>query len=838
MKNIARSGFGIFAMFALSLMQCLGVTVQKSELQRADRWAAAKFTGEVKPGTPENFLIVEAYYAGSLDMGFAQDFEKNGHRGRPLRINANDYASGLFMGNAEAVAVHLTTPAKTLDAVIGLDGRSNQCGGSNQQQQFQIEVDHKVVFQSQTLEVGQAPVPVHVDLKEAKTFTLRNGSGPQWCKEAIWADAKVIFADGSQLSLGDLPVGEAAAGPDQALPFSFVYGGRPSSELLKSWKKTSSTKTLDGGLMEHQITFSDPETGLIATWIGKTYRDYPVVEWTVYFENSGSVASPILEKIRAVDTSFERRNYGEFNLHHFRGSPSQATDFEPFQTELAKGSTLRLATSGGRPTDKAMCYFNLEEQQQGVIVALGWPGQWDADFIRDSGRTVRLQAGQELTHFKLQPGEKVRSPLVALLFWNGDWIRGQNLWRKWMLAYNVPHFSDGTIQPHLAGTSAYWTNVMADGNEENQKLFINRYRAAGIKLDFWWMDAGWYINDGSWVNTGTWKIDLQRFPNGLRPVTDLAHSMGLQTIVWFELERATRDSALWKEHPDWLLKDLLYEKRGFRLLNLGLPDVQRWVVDLLDRYITEQGIDVYRIDFNIEPLAFWRNNDTPDRQGMTEMRYVEGFLWYLDELKKRHPKLVIDTCASGGRRDDLETLRRAVPMHRTDYNDEPVGSQNIGFGSSFWVPYSGGPDLARDDYVFRSAWSPQTYVAWDVRKSNLDFDWMRKAVAQWRSVAPDMLGDFYPLLPYNSTDTAWMAWQFDNDEKEKGFLQAFRRENSAVAEVRLKLHGLDPGSQYQLTNLDTQSSETHSGAELTSIGLSVEMQKKASSQVIVYHKVP
>ena len=838
MKNVVRSGFGIFAIFALSLMECFGVTVQKSELQRAGRWATAKFTGEMKPGTPESFLVVEAYYTGFEHMGFAQDFEKNSHLGRPLRINTNDYASGLFMGNAEAVAVHLTATAKSLGAVIGLDGRSNQCGGSNQQQKFLVEVDHKIVFQSETLEVGKAPVPIHVDLRGANVFTLRNAAGHQWCKEAVWANAKVILQDGSQLSLGELPVGQAVAGPDQEPPFSFVYGGRPSSELLKLWKKTSSTKTLDDSRVEHQISFSDPDTGLIVTWIGKSYRDYPVVEWTVYFENSGSVDTSILEKIRAIDTNFERRDYGEFNLHHFRGSPSQTTDFEPFQTELTKDSTLQLATSGGRPTDKAMCYFNLEEQQQGVILALGWPGQWDADFIRDSDRTVRLRAGQELTHFKLHPGEKVRSPLVALLFWNGDWIRGQNLWRKWMLVYNVPHFSDGMIQPHLAGTSAYWTNVMADGNEENQKLFVTRYRAAGIKLDFWWMDAGWYINNGSWVNTGTWKIDPQRFPRGLRPVTDLAHSMGLQTIVWFELERVTRDSALWKEHPDWLLTDPLHERAGNRLLNLGLPGVRQWVVDLIDRYITEQGIDVYRIDFNIEPLAFWRDNDAPDRQGITEIRYVEGFLGYLDELKKRHPNLVIDTCASGGRRDDLETLRRAVPMHRSDYNGEPVGDQNIGFGLALWVPYSGGPALSRDNYVFRSSWSPQIYLAWDVRRADLDYDWIRKAVAQWRSVAPDMLGDYYPLLPYNPTNNAWMAWQFDNQERREGFVQAFRRENSATTEVRLTLHGLDPDSKYRVTNLDTQSSETHSGAELTSLGLSVEMPEKASSQVIAYHKLP
>ena len=159
-------------------------------------------------------------------------------------------------------------------------------------------------------------------------------------------------------------------------------------------------------------------------------------------------------------------------------------------------------------------------------------------------------------------------------------------------------------------------------------------------------------------------------------------------------------------------------------------------------------------------------------------------------------------------------------------------------GWLFGFLYSGGPDLSRDNYVFRSAWSPQVYLAWDMRRTDLDYDWMRKAVAQWRSVAPDMLRDYYPLLPYSPTNDAWMAWQFDNQEKGEGFVQAFRRENSATTGVRLPLHGLDHDSKYTVTNLDKQSSETYSGAELTSVGLAIKMPEKPSSQVIVYHKLP
>ena len=131
--------------------------------------------------------------------------------------------------------------------------------------------------------------------------------------------------------------------------------------------------------------------------------------------------------------------------------------------------------------------------------------------------------------------------------------------------------------------------------------------------------------------------------------------------------------------------------------------------------LTREGIDLYRQDFNIDPLAYWRANDAPDRQGLTEMRHVEGYLAYWDELRRRHPGLLIDSCASGGRRNDLETLRRAVPLLRSDYqafDGNPAyapGNQGHTYGLSSWIPYYGqGVYFTDRDYVYsvRSYLSP------------------------------------------------------------------------------------------------------------------------------------
>ena len=151
-----------------------------------------------------------------------------------------------------------------------------------------------------------------------------------------------------------------------------------------------------------------------------------------------------------MDVRWQRSRDSEFLLHHNIGSPADGTDYTPLETVLGGGATKRLGAAGGRSTNTNMSYFNLERSKDdGLIVVVGWPGQWAADFIRDVDRGLRLRAGQELTHFKLLPGEEVRTPLSVLQFWKGgDWIRSQNIWRRWMIAHNIPR-PGGKLPPPM-----------------------------------------------------------------------------------------------------------------------------------------------------------------------------------------------------------------------------------------------------------------------------------------------------------------------------------------------------------------------------------------------------
>jgi alpha-galactosidase len=614
---------------------------------------------------------------------------------------------------------------------------------------------------------------------------------------------------------------------------SFRYDGKPSEEFLQTWEFEASRETLDRGRVRYTLRHTDPVTGLAVRCEGIEYANPPVSEWTLHFKNTGEKDTPILSDIKSIDTCFRARSGAKHTLHHHTGDLCTADSYEPHESVLEPNSTKQVANTGGRPTQSAFPYFNIEWEGEGLIFVVSWAGQWAAEFIRDATDGLRLKAGQELTHFRLRPGEEVRTPLVVILRYKGGWLDGQNLWRRWMIDENLPR-PGGQLPPvpQLAACSSHQFGEMINANTDNQILFINQYLEKGIVLDYWWMDAGWYINKTGWPNTGTWEVDTNRFRGGLRPICDHAHSKGVKSLVWFEPERVTPGTWLYENHPEWLLG-----KEGEqKLFNLGLDEARAWLTNHVDDLLNKEGIDLYRQDFNMDPLPYWRANDTEDRQGITEIKHVMGYFAYWDELQRRHPNMLIDSCASGGRRNDLETLRRAVPLLRSDYIMEPVGNQCHTYALSFWFPFYGTGTSKTSSYEIRSVLCPHFIACWDMRSEDLDYPALKKLMDEWKEFAPSFMGDYYPLTPYSLANDQWIAWQFDRPG-QSGMVQAFRRAENTQESMRFPLQGLDPAAQYRIRNLEAGTETKTAGKELMEQGLLVSIPGKPSSGVWIYEPV-
>ncbi len=620
------------------------------------------------------------------------------------------------------------------------------------------------------------------------------------------------------------------------LPFSFTYGGASSGSLIGNWPNKSERKKLDAARIERIRTWTDPASGLRVRCTAVTYTDFPAVEWTVTLRNTGTKDSPVLEDIQGLSATFERGAQGEFLLHGNQGDYCAAESYEPYDITLTPGIEKHYAPPGsGKSCDgpDGWPYFNLQSPTGGTILAVGWPGQWAASFTRDQASGLRVRAGQQLTHLTLHPGEEIRTPLIALVFWSGsDLVRSQNLWRRWYSAHNLPR-TKGVAQGAIS-------QIQVDGSVGNIAS-VQATLDAGIKPDICWRDAAWYINSGgpykgndAWLNTGTWDIDPTRYPQGFRPFSDWVRLHGMQFLLWFEPERVgDPNSWLGRNHPEWLLPGSSHGPT----LDLGNPDALKWLTDHVDSMIKTQGLDWYREDMNgVGPGPAWRQHDAPDRQGMTENLYVQGHLAFWDELRRRNPGLRIDSCASGGRRNDLETMRRAVLLLRSDFQFPSMkgvveGNQAHTFGLSSWLPFQGSGCYYSDMYALRSFYLPGFGTFGNGETA-------RKAYSECAQVGPLMMADYYPLTSYSRTESEWIGWQFNRPESGTGVVQVFRRPGCKEGGRIFHLSSLDPAANYVITDLDSPGMRTATGKSLMSEGLMVEIPAAPGAAVLLYKKAP
>jgi alpha-galactosidase len=524
---------------------------------------------------------------------------------------------------------------------------------------------------------------------------------------------------------------------------------------------------------------------------------------------------------------------------------------------LSLGDTQRFAPDGGRPCDQAFPYFRLNFPQAGVTLAVGWPGQWCAAFTA-TGEKIRLQAGQEITRLRLEPGERIRTPRITVLAWEGSRERAINLWRRWYQTHILPRPLGVPLAPLLACAATDGGEEFTNANETNQLFLMDAFQQEGIHFDVWWIDAGWYpcqneAGKRRWWRTGSWSVDRDRFPNGLKPVSAHVEELHAKLLLWFEPERVHAGSWLDQQHPEWMLKRRAtgVSEDPLRLLNLGDPGCLAWLIEHLCGFIAENGVSIYRQDFNFPPLAYWRENDQPESQGMRENLHIQGYLRLWDELLRRNPGLWIDSCASGGRRNDLESMRRSVPLHYSDYG-YGEHAVKLAFQHTLlaWIPYFKETTLswdtcqAEDDlryekqvdpFSFHCAMAAMMSVALDIRRRDYDYPAAQKLIGIWRAVVDIFLrGDYYPLTPFSKSADQWMARQFDLPEEKRGVLQVIRLPTSEQDQLMLQPHAIPAHARCTFENPENGTVFMVSGEQIQNSGIQFE-QARRSGAIWFYH---
>lgn len=601
----------------------------------------------------------------------------------------------------------------------------------------------------------------------------------------------------------------------------------------------------------------------------KEYENFPAAELLPEFVCLGNEPTGIVSDVQPFGLDVPWSGDAGVTVRALSGSVHSASDFLPFSKHLSLAEDgvfeWLLEPSEGRSSAAWMPFIGVDgEEQDGLEFGIGWTGGWQCRLWLDEAG-LHVRAGMVRTNFRLLPGETLRQPSLLLWWRSGVTVRQfKTVIHRFMMEEKSPRDAQGKLYKPLLPLT------VGGGNKFPETMLRNLDYACREQLpcDVLWVDAGWngpeHLPDQArncgdqWSkHVGDWRFNPGVHPAGnLRAVSDAVHARGKRFLMWVEPERCRPGTPIAQEHPEYFLSvpDTPEKPCENLLLNLGLPEARQWVIELISRLIEENGLDIYRQDFNMDPAPYWAAADAPDRVGVTEMKHIAGLYEFWDELKRRYPNLLIDNCASGGRRLDFEMNSRSHCYCRTDFAirhrqllEQVLAMQNATLNLLPYQPFQGSettPADMYDEYGFISSICPGSVFTpndWEGGVTLREFtarenEWFRKVLGWAERMREGFCGDFYPLTePTTLAPDIWCAYQCHRPDKGTGFYAVFRRPECASSSLEISLEGCEASAIYELESYTGRRWQV-TGAALRR--LLVTVPEARGCELVFYRQLP
>lgn len=533
----------------------------------------------------------------------------------------------------------------------------------------------------------------------------------------------------------------------------------------------------------------------------------------------------------------------DYRLSHLHGHWGGETRLE--RVPLSPASSFTIGSRTGITGHFTNPWFAVDDgtagEEQGEVWsgALAWSGAWQLVAQRFANGRAQVSGGfghDGFSTWLLRPGETLTTPVFAGVYSAHGFGAASREWHTYQLRHVLPNA--GELRPVLYNS---WEATYFDIDEDNQKAIARV--AADLGVELFVMDDGWFgqrVDDRAGL--GDWKPNPKRFPNGLTPLVEEVHGLGMRFGIWVEPEMVNADSDLYREHPDWVYHyptRTRSESRNQLVLNVARPDVAAWMYDWLDELLGKHEIDYVKWDMN-RPISQPGWPGEPDNPGRIWIDHVRNVYDILDRLRRAHPGVAFESCAGGGGRVDLGVLARTDMVWTSDNTDafDRLAIQD-GFTQvyaprvmSAWVTDS--PNFMNRRtysvrYRFYSAmagllglggnlleWSPEELAE------------ARELVAAYKRIRPVVQhGLLYRLVPPERGELTAVEY-VARDGSEVVVLAFAHARRFGAGSPPLRLRGLDPSGHYR----DAESGRVVSGALLTHHGLSLPLRGDLDSCLV------
>lgn len=464
--------------------------------------------------------------------------------------------------------------------------------------------------------------------------------------------------------------------------------------------------------------------------------------------------------------------------------------------------------------------------------SLVYSGNFLAQAEVDPYKVTRIQLGINPFHFswKLAPQASFQTPEAVMVYTtNGLNDLSQNFHHLYQQRLTRGYWRDRQ-RPILVNN---WEATYFDFTED--KLLSLAKTAKDLGIELFVLDDGWF-GKRTFENAGLgdWWVNRDRLPDGISGLSAKIHQLGMMFGLWFEPEMTNKDSDLYRNHPDYIIKTPdRHASHGRKqyVLDFSRPEVVDYVYSMMVKVLADGKVDYVKWDMNRNITECFSVAYPADQQGEIFHRYILGVYDLYERLINKFPQILFESCASGGGRFDAGMLYYA-PQAWTSDDSDAIERLKIQTGTSYCYPTSSmgahvsvspneqlqrqTPLKTRADVAYFGAFGYEL----DLNSlSETDRQQIKQQVAfmkKYRQIF--QFGTFYRLkTPFDSNIVAWVVVSPDKKQAIMGY---FKILNDVNAEYRRQqLPGLAADLTYQVSEEDGSQIGEFTGNELANIGL-------------------
>lgn len=336
------------------------------------------------------------------------------------------------------------------------------------------------------------------------------------------------------------------------------------------------------------------------------------------------------------------------------------------------------ATTGPYADAAAWLAYRAGDRRRGVLLGWEWSGTGLLTAARGAegdaaGVTLGAGLSPAFAH-ALAPGASFTSPVSFAALFVGSWDAAAHVTRRFVEARLAlpPPFPEFPV----VGFDSWGYGPDAD------ETVIHRLvdEAADLGAEHFTLDSQWMARLGEWTPRPGF------FDGGVRAIADHVHARGMRFGLWIALGSADPASAVLREHPAWRARRAgapIVGDFGGHAICLADPDARAWTIAEVDRVVREYAVDWLLHDFQV----ITRCDDTghTHQAGDGDWASTAGYYAVLDEIRRRHPNLVLENCWDGGYMLDFGMVARHHTTNLNDGNDALRNRQAV-WGASHFLP--------------------------------------------------------------------------------------------------------------------------------------------------------